>query len=211
MTVARKHIVDVHSTPYYLVTNRCVRRAFLCGYDAYSGQSYEHRRQQIVNLMTDYASVFALDLCGFAVMSNHYHIVLRLDPDAAKSWTTKDVLSRWCTAYKGPVVVQQYLQGTALNPQQLDTVNTLTETYRERLCDLSWFMAKLNETIARQANKEDGCSGRFWQGRYDARALLDETALITAMMYVDLNPIRAGMATTKARHPHATRCIPAAH
>ena len=93
-------------------------------------------------------------------------------------------------------MVQQYLQEEALTPQQLDTVNELAETYRTRLCDLSWFMAKLNETIARQANKEDKCSGRFWQGRYDARALLDETALITAMMYVDLNPIRAGLATT---------------
>ena len=193
MTVARKHIVDVNATPYYLVTNRCVRRAFLCGIDHYSGNNYEHRRQLIVDLMFKYASLFALDVCGYCVMSNHYHLVIRLDPDSAVSWSTHEVLTRWCGSYKGHPLVQRYLLGDALSPQELHAVNELSETYRKRLCDLSWFMAKLNETIARQANKEDDCRGRFWEGRYDARALLDDAALITAMMYVDLNPIRAGM------------------
>jgi len=194
MTVPRKQLINLQSTPYYHVINRCVRRAFLCGQDPYSGHCYEHRRRWILEKVRKLSSVFAIDVCAYAIMSNHYHLVLHVNKKEASQWSLRDVVSRWCQIYSGPQLIQDYL---ALKPQsasELYVINELANRWRERLHDISWFMRSLNESIARQANAEDRCTGRFWQGRFRSQALLDEGALLTCMMYVDLNPIRAGMA-----------------
>jgi REP element-mobilizing transposase RayT len=198
MTQPRSSLVSLSDTPWYHCVSRCVRRAFLCGEDAVTGVSYEHRRGWIADRLQRLASVFAVDVAGYAVMSNHFHVVVRVDAERAASWSTDEVLERWTALFSGPLLIQRYLEEgrAALAEGDVLAVDQLAEQYRARLSDLSWFMRVLNEGIARQANAEDGVKGRFWEGRFRSQALLDEQALIAALAYVDLNPIRAGLAET---------------
>ena len=196
MPEPRYRQVSIEDTPYYHCISRCVRRAFLCGSDPVTGFDFEHRRQWIVDRIKLLCSVFAVDLCAYAIMSNHYHIVVRIDAARVGEWSDEEVASRWMQIFSGPLLMHQYLMNASLTKAELNNVANLFATWRERLSDLSWFMRCLNEPIARMANREDHCSGRFWEGRFKSQALLDERALLACMAYVDLNPIRAAMAMT---------------
>ena len=194
MTTARRNLIDPTSTPYYHCVARCVRRAFLCGKDTFSGKDYEHRRQWVVDRLNELAAVFSIEICAYAVMSNHYHVVLHINREQGERWDTREVLQRWTQLFSGHLLVQRFLANDSLGKAELQRVEEFAEEYRGRLLDISWFMRCLNEHLAREANKEDGCKGRFWEGRYKSQALLDEAALLTCMVYVDLNPVRAKMA-----------------
>ena len=93
--------VSLEATPYYHCVSRCVRRAYLCGEDTFSGQSYEHRRQWIEDKLYELSDVFALGLCAYAVMHNHYHVVLHVDKELAQSWSDREVIHRWHTLFSG--------------------------------------------------------------------------------------------------------------
>jgi len=136
--------------------------------------------------------VFAVDVCSYAIMNNHFHLVLKIG--ANDNWTDKQVLITWQSLYSLPVMCQRYLQGDDLDDSSLRLVQKYAAKYRDRLCSISWFMKSINEYIARMANEEDQCTGHFWESRFKSQALLDERALLTCMTYVDLNPIRACMA-----------------
>lgn len=194
----------MEETPYYHVVSRCVRRAFLSGIDHVTGQSYEHRRQWIEDRIRLLSSIFAIDIAAYAVMSNHYHIVVKICPEQTAQWSNREVLERWSCLYKGPLLIQKALAGEELSDAEQDRVNWEVKRYRQRLKDLSWFMKCLNEPIARQANKEDDCTGHFWESRYKSQALLTEEALLSCMAYVDLNPVRAGMAETPEDSEHTS-------
>lgn len=196
MPEPRYRQVSIDDTPYYHCISRCVRRAFLCGSDSVTGFDFEHRRQWIVDRIKLLCSVFAVDLCAYAIMSNHYHIVVRINADESRNWSNEEVAKRWMQIFSGPLLMHQHLAGASLTEDELNRVADLLKTWRERLSDLSWFMRCINEPIARMANAEDHCTGRFWEGRFKSQALLDERALLACMAYVDLNPIRAAMAMT---------------
>ena len=196
MPQPRYRLVDTQTTPYYHCISRCVRRAFLCGYDLSLRKNFDHRKQWILDRVNKLSSHFAIDVCAYAIMSNHFHLVLHIDTDRARQWTPDAVIDSWLELYTGPVVAHRYKAGATLTAMEEEALAGYVAIWRARLSNLSWYMRCLNETIARMANREDNCTGRFWEGRFRSQALLDEAALISCMAYVDLNPIRAKMCTT---------------
>ena len=193
MPQARYRLIDTQMTPYYHCISRCVRRAFLCGHDRFSGKNFGHRKNWILDRIKQLSSVFAIDVCAYAIMSNHFHLVLYINLEQSAAWEFDEIIDRWLLLYKGPDVAHKYKAGSPLLEVEREALSSLVEMWRNRLSNLSWYMRSLNETIARMANSEDQCTGRFWEGRFRSQALLDEAALVSCMAYVDLNPIRAGM------------------
>lgn len=196
MTRCRKELVCIDTTPYYHVGSRCVRRAFLCGFDNESQRSYEHRKQWLVDRIRLLSTVFAIDICAYAIMSNHYHLVVKLCPEQADNWSNSEVLTRWTSLCKGPLLVQKERKGEPLLPIEQEALTSYINVYRQRLTSLSWFMKFLNEHIAKAANKEDNCTGHFWEARFNSQSLPTDEALLACMVYVDLNPVRANIAAT---------------
>jgi REP element-mobilizing transposase RayT len=190
MTLARQQQIDLETTPYYHCMGRCVRRAFLCGFDRLTRRNYDYRKQWLTERMATLAELFAINVCAYAIMSTHYHVVLHVDPDRSLAWSDDEVIKRWYRLYRRKAVQNnQVPEASRLDPDQI-------AQWRERLTSISWFMKALNEPIARRANKEDNCKGHFWQGRFRCRALVDDVGLLTCMAYVDLNAIHARCATT---------------
>ena len=204
MPQPRKSQISLIDTPYYHCVSRCVRRSFLCGVDKYSGQSYEHRRGWVEERLLFLSTVFAIDICAYAIMNNHTHVVLCVDKALADNWDSDEVLRRYHKLHRGTLLTQKFMNGDTLSQGELITFDETVEIYRHRLYDISWFMRDLNEYIAREANKEDGCTGRFWEGRFKSQALLDESAVLACMTYVDLNPIRAKMEKTPETSKHTS-------
>lgn len=168
----------------------------MCGDDRYSGKNFDYRREWIASRFKQLSGIFLIEICAYAVMSNHYHLVLRVNSGGAAALSDGEVVDRWRELFKGHLLVDRWKSGELMTEAELVVVKELIESWRERLTDISWFMRCLNEGIARRANEEDGCKGRFWEGRFKSQALLDDAALLSCMAYVDLNPIRAGLAET---------------
>ncbi|MCQ4166158.1 hypothetical protein [Tahibacter harae] len=195
MTTARALIVDPEVPGFYHCVSRCVRQAFLCGTDSYTGRCFDHRRAWIEERLLQLAEIFAIGVYAYAVMSNHVHVVTYLDPGAATAWSSDEVATRWMRLFPVRENGQIDTEATHLRAQLMAGNPQRIAVCRARLASLSWFMRCLNEPIARRANREDACTGRFWEGRYRCQALLDDAAVVACMAYVDLNPVRAGIAT----------------
>ena len=162
MPKPRSQQISLEDTPFYHICSRTVRKAFLCGVDKDTGASYEHRRTWIEQRLFQLAQVFTIDICAYAVMHNHLHIVLHVDSEQVKNWSTGEVLARWHQLFKGTLLTQHYSNKQPLNQSQLAMVESTANIYKQRLMSISWFMRSLNEPIARQANREDKYTGHFY-------------------------------------------------
>ena len=186
---ARKDLIAAGADCLVHTISRCVRRAWLCGDDPYTGKNFDHRREWVRERVKQLVGHFAVEVLAYAVMSNHSHFVLWCRPSVAAEWSAEEVARRWLGLFgkrvNGPT--EQEVAAAVANPERI-------ELWRGRLGNVSWFMRCLNEWLARKANAEDECTGRFWEGRFCCQLLEDEGAVLACMAYVDLNPVRAKMA-----------------
>jgi hypothetical protein len=198
MTMARAHLVDPAVTRWYHCITRCVRRAFLLGEGA------SDRKVWIESRLEELAEIFAVSVAGFSILDNHLHVLVRLDPDIAGSWSDEDVVRRWGRLFpprdkaRRPLAVSdEWVQGHLLNAAWITRA-------RQRLQSLSWFMKCLKEPLARLANHQDQTRGAFFEGRFKSVAVLDEAALLAVCTYIDLNPVAAGIAEVPETSAHTS-------
>ena len=202
---ARSDEFDPHEVSVFHCINRCVRRCFLCGVDPLTGEDFEHRKVWIEKRLEFLAAQFGIDVIGFSVLSNHFHVVLRNRPDVVATWPDEEVAQRWrmlCPLRKQP-------DGTPQTPTQDEILSIVrdpnrVQELRTRLSHISWFMKMVSERVARRANAEEDLTGRFWQGRFRGIKLADAAAILACLMYVDLNPIRAGICETPEQSEHTS-------
>jgi REP element-mobilizing transposase RayT len=188
MTIARAHLVDPSVTRWYHCVTRCVRRAFLLG----DGDT--DRKTWIEDRLRELAGIFSISVGGFTVLDNHWHFLVRLDPDFAAGWSDEEVVRRWGRLFPPRDKARQPL------PVSDDWVNGRLDDAewvaraRQRLQSLSWFMKCLKEPLSRMANREEQTRGAFFEGRFKSVAILDEESLLATCAYIDLNPVAAGIA-----------------
>jgi hypothetical protein len=147
MPTPRKLQISLSDTPYYHCISRCVRRAFLCGVDNATGKDFSHRKQWIVERLALLSNTFAIDICAYSIMSNHFHGVLKINANLAQCWTDDEVVQRWQQLFSLPVLIDRYLSGQCHSYREQEKARETISTYRERLIDISWFMRCLNESI----------------------------------------------------------------
>ena len=192
----RSEIFSPNEQAIVHVMNRCVRKCFLFEHDPETGENYGHRHRMFEKELEKAASGFAIDLLSYAIMDNHFHLILRNRPDILEQWTDLDVIKHWhilCPIFKdeeGQPIPNPSKYALELAAQDTEQV----ATWRSRLSDISWFMKLVSERIAKWCNAEDGITGHFWAKRFKGVLLLDERAILTCSMYVDLNRIQAELA-----------------
>ena len=192
--LARRETIDPHEVVTAHICNRTVRKCFLMGEDASSGKNFDHRKVWIEQYLRLFSKFFGVDLLGFAILSNHVHLILRTRPDVVATWSDEEVARRWmmlCPHRKNA-------DGSPCEPTEPEIKSIAgcpvkTKEIRERLSNISWWMRLLCQRVAMRANREENEVGRFWQDRYRATVLTDEASLLACAAYVDLNPIRAAM------------------
>ena len=198
MTIARAHLIDPAVSRWYHCITRCVRHARLLGDDSLDRKTWIERRLQ------ELAEIFAVAVGGFAVLDNHLHVLVRLDPDVAIDWSDEEVARRWGRLFpprdgtrRALAVTDQWIQ------EKLKDAAWLART-RQRLQSLSWLMKCLKEPLARMANRQDQTRGAFFEGRFKSVAILDEESLLATCAYIDLNPVAAGIAPTPEESDHTS-------
>jgi hypothetical protein len=164
---SRAEVFDPNEVAIAHVFNRTVRRCFLMGDDALSGKNFDHRKVWIEEYLRQFAAYFGIDLICYAIMSNHFHLILRSRPDVVATWDNREVarhLLMLCPVRRSAGL-------TPLQPSEAE-INSIANCpvkcrdIRKRLSNFSWWMRLLCQRVAQRSNNEEKERGKFFQDRY---------------------------------------------
>ena len=193
---ARKESIDPSVIQVVHVWNRCIRAMQLCGTDPVTGVDHEHRRGWSRDRLEYLAKIFSIEIFTYAIMHNHTHLILRSRPDIARKWSPETVARRWLMVTPKRDKNGKIIEPSAKRIQAIVDNPELVEKLRLQLSDVSWWMRSYAQHIATRANREDDQHGHFWEERFKAHVLVDQASILRCMLYIDLNPIRANIASS---------------
>ena len=193
MARPRRDVVQLDRAAWYHCVSRCVRRGYWQGRSSVTGADCRHRKDWIEARLASLGKAFAIDLAAYAVMENHVHVVVRMDPLRTHGWSDEEAVRRWLSLFPMWRPEPELREPDPAKVAECAADREYVAKCRKNLGDLSWVMICLKEWMARRANREDQCTGRYWEGRYKCQRIADAGALFMTMVYVDLNPVRAGV------------------
>lgn len=193
MATPRRCIIDLTVPGIYMLTSRCVRASYLCG-----GQ-WEHRREWLEYLIRHLASIMAIDVLSYSILHNHFHVVVQIRPDIVKRWRPREIALRYLMLCPSKRISRPRGADPSepVSEAEIDLLlgdKVEMKLARKRLSCPSFYMGKVKYPVSCRANAEDGASGTFWEKRFDSRRMLTQRAVLQGCVYVDLNPVRAGLA-----------------
>ena len=199
----RRDLIDHSTVGLYHCFSRCVRRSFLLGTEL-GGLDISHRQDWVRQRLEALASIFSVDVCDHTVMDNHLHVILRNRPEVVHGWSNEEVARRWLRLSRRALELLR--EPAKKRVQALLRDKKRMAELRRRLSNISWFMLMLNEPLARAANAEDDVSGHFFGERFGSVRLRNNEEALLASLYVNLNPVRAGLALTPEDSRYTAAC-----
>ncbi|QDS95903.1 hypothetical protein FF011L_47040 [Roseimaritima multifibrata] len=193
--VNRSEVFKANEIGVYHAMNKTTRGIYLFGIDLTSENDYRDRRGWYRDRMALLARFFCIDVLAYSIMSNHWHAILRNRPDLATKLTPREVAIRWlsvtsrakCRNKNGGKITEAEIAKIVNDPEAV-------EERRARLSNISWFVRQMCQTLSRRCNKEDQVTGHLFGNRFQMNRLPTEEEILAGMLYVDLNPLRAGLA-----------------
>jgi len=187
----RSEMFDPRVRGTYHCCSRCVRGAWLLS------SKNADRRDELLKLLEELAGIYAIAVLAVAFLSNHFHLILVNLPELVDRWSDREVILRAQRAFPTRFA-KMGVHGPPTDDQMklLLRDTKLLREMRRRLSDISWMMRLLKQRFAAQMNRRDEKTGHFWEGRFTMVEILSEQQLITTMIYVAVNQIRAGQATS---------------
>ncbi len=143
---------------------------------------------------------YGLKVFTYCIMSNHFHILVEVP--RPRELTKDEVLSRVSALYRPRFVIGLRRELEALQRAGLEErAQALLASFTRRMWSLSNFMKSLKQRFSSFYNRNHQRSGTLWEERF--RSVIvegEENTLMTMALYIDLNPIRAGIVSDPASY-----------